>query len=588
MTIGYRSMLSARLTEESVDSTREVLTEWITQKKRFAALPGTGKTLYNDRGSTLSAEEFSDSERDIAGYRWTLTEEWSPPRWATDSQSSRTGVTEVSLIFAGKDQWLWVDIEPPTLEYVDRAGHRRIEPQPSGTPAFVQDILRKVKMRDGIESPSSDIQPITVAGDLEHLVNVLKDPTRFGAAYVTAPPFGVSEQDWRRQTEEILGRIEGMGFGYVLNASMQKTFNRVVAQGHGIPAGSIRTFLPGADLTDSNDTIRHRLLHASTIRDSDPARLQRIIRNAQVERLQDIDLPEVLLDADERFEREKNRRAIAALREMPAPKVEEAPEVKVADQAEAIQSKLNEAEEILNLAFEESAHLREELRLERSSADELREENDLLYLEATRIRGEVERSHRLTKYLQQELAKLGNEGATSAYGYVDAEMAPECPSTFSELLKRMSSFEYVRFYGDPAATEDLDEQSGLGPAAISRAWDALITFNEYARARTNGSIESSLKEYINNTEHGLPMRIPNVKWSESKTVRNNRKMSAQRTVTGLPPEIDPSGSKTLLAHIPLATGRGLSPRLYFDDMFEGAGCVLVGYIGAHLVNTQTN
>lgn len=584
MAIGYRAILSAENNERNLTATVDVLRKWVTRKKGFDSLPAKGEAVANATGGSLVANEILESDRGVSGYRWTLTEEWEPPRWYTNAETSRTGVTQISLVFSAGQFWLWVDVESPTLEYIDSGGRERIETQPSGTPAFVSEILGKVEMHDGLETPVSEMQLIATESHLKHLTSVLEDATRRGAVYVTSAPEGVANDTWSQKARRILGRIEGMGFGYMLTGDAKEAFNRTVAPGHTIPAGSIRTFLPRAELDDAKDAIRHRLLHASTIRESTDRRLQRIIRNAQIERLRDADLPEVLRDADYAFLRQKGLRTFEVLHAQAAGTEYDAEHDPSAD----LLKRLAEAEELLAMALDENASLRRIETAARLMVDDLRTETEENYLDIASLREDREKAARENEYLRRELSRLGNDGAAAAFGFVDDSAVQGCPLTFRELVDRLDSLPGVKYFGDRADAEDLDEYSDLGDAAVMKAWDALVTFSAYAGARADGQFEQSLSHYIQNAHHGFPMRISKAKWSEGETVRTNAKMVAQRTVSGLPKSIDPSGSKLLVAHIALATGRAGSPRLYFEDTVAAAGFVTVGYIGAHLDNTLTN
>lgn len=584
MAIGYRAVLSAEYNETNLTSIVDVLRKWVAVKKRFSSLPSDGEALANPDGATLVANEVSEGERGVSGYRWTLSEQWMSPPWYKNAETDRTGVTQISLVFSMGKLWLWVDVEPPTLEYVDSAGRERVEHQPSGTPAFVSDILSKVEMRDGMESPASEIEVIANEHHVDELKMVLEDPERRGAVYLTSPPDGISVEAWLRRAKKILGRFEGMGFGYMLSDAAREAFNSTVAPEHTIPAGALRTFLPGTDLEDPKDSLRHRLLHASTIRESKDSRLQRIIRNAQVERLRDIQLPDALRDADYAFLRQKGLRTFEVLHSVDTVVAEEP---NAGRTAELLKS-LREAQELVTLALEENEALRRSASKARATAEALRAENEETYIDVTALRIDVEKDRREIDYLQRELTRLNAEGSAAAYGFVDDHASAEHPSTFRELIERLDGLSGIQYFGDRDDTEDLDELSDLGDAAVMKAWDAIVTFNAYAAARSDGHFEQSLSSYINNTKHGLTMRISRVKWSEGETVRTNSKMVAQRTVSGLPQSIDPSGSKLLVAHIALATGRAGSPRLYFEDTFAAAGFVTVGYIGTHLDNTLTN
>ncbi|MGW3946639.1 hypothetical protein ACWEBH_10940 [Micrococcus endophyticus] len=584
MAIGYRAILSAENNDKNLAATVDVLRKWVTRKKGFGSLPSKGEAVANSTGGTLVANEILESDRGVSGYRWTLTEDWTPPRWYTNTESPRAGVTQISLVFSSGQLWLWVDVEPPTLEYIDSSGRERTETQPSGTPAFISEILSEVEMHDGVETPVADIQQIATVAHLKHLIGVLQDTSRRGAAYVTSPPEGASNGAWLDRTQRILGRIEGMGFGYMLSVEARDAFNRTVASGHTIPAGAIRTFLPGAELNDTKDAIRHRLLHASTIQESPDGRLQRIIRNAQIERLRDVDLPEALRDADYAFLRQRGLRTFEVLHAEVAVAEQEGG----VDRTEDLLKRLAEAEELLTMALDENVLLRRIENATRLTFDELRKENEELYLDVAALREDREKDGREIEYLRRELSRLGSDGAAAAFGFVNDSAIQGHPLTFRELVDRMESLPGIKYFGDRADAEELDEYSDLGDAAVMKAWDALVTFSAYAGARADGQFVQSLSHYIQNAHHGFPMRISKVKWSEGETVRTNTKMVAQRTISALPESIDPSGSKLLVAHIALATGRAGSPRLYFEDTVAAAGFVTVGYIGAHLDNTLTN
>lgn len=584
MAIGYRAILSAENNDKNLAATVDVLRKWVTRKKGFGSLPSKGEAVANSTGGTLVANEILESDRGVSGYRWTLTEDWTPPRWYTNTESPRAGVTQISLVFSSGQLWLWVDVEPPTLEYIDSSGRERTETQPSGTPAFISEILSEVEMHDGVETPVADIQQIATVAHLKHLIGVLQDTSRRGAAYVTSPPEGASNGAWLDRTQRILGRIEGMGFGYMLSVEARDAFNRTVASGHTIPAGAIRTFLPGAELNDTKDAIRHRLLHASTIQESPDGRLQRIIRNAQIERLRDVDLPEALRDADYAFLRQRGLRTFEVLHA----EVAVAEQEDGVDRTEDLLKRLAEAEELLTMALDENVLLRRIENATRLTFDELRKENEELYLDVAALREDREKDGREIEYLRRELSRLGSDGAAAAFGFVNDSAIQGHPLTFRELVDRMESLPGIKYFGDRADAEELDEYSDLGDAAVMKAWDALVTFSAYAGARADGQFVQSLSHYIQNAHHGFPMRISKVKWSEGETVRTNTKMVAQRTISALPESIDPSGSKLLVAHIALATGRAGSPRLYFEDTVAAAGFVTVGYIGAHLDNTLTN
>lgn len=591
MAVGYRTVLRAYPSTESFERLTSVYLEWVTKKKKFEQVPAPGETTQNGDGATLEFHQIKIDDLRSAGCRWVLTEQWSPPRWYKNTATDRTGRTIVTIAYSDGAIWLWVDVQPPTLEYQDSSGRSRVELQECGTPTFVRDMLARVDMFDGIENPVADVQQIATRSHVEQLLESLRDSERRGAIYLTAPPAGVGVKEWAETTAQIVGKIEGMGSAYVLKRDAQNMFNDVAGTGHRIPSGAMRTFLSGVELTNTRDALRHKLLHASTIAESDKWRLRRIVRNAQVSRIPDIGLPDILLELNAAFEQEKKR----LLRERQQMAARQITHARVDADTQELLQRINELErlrqemeDLFTQAADEALDYQRKWEAELEARKETAEESDLYYLELTEIR--TKRQHDLHEInrLRNELAAFGREGYAAAFEQVEELPDLERPETFADLVKAMNSLSGVRYFGDPNDAEELDEKSDLGEAAVGKAWDALITFDAYVNAREGGTFDGSLRQYVNNSDHGQLMLVRDAKWGESQTVRTNTRMATQREISGLPPEIAENGTKMLVAHVPLATRRGGSPRLYFDDTYAAAGYVVVGYIGTHLENTLTD
>ncbi|MDV7176732.1 hypothetical protein R4064_03595 [Micrococcus yunnanensis] len=443
-------------------------------------------------------------------------------------------------------------------------------------------MLQSVDFRDGLERPSAVVEIINQKGQVEELENILSDPDRRGLVYITTPPEGVAAVDWCKNTEKVLGRFQGMAFAFVLDGPARVEFNSRAGDGRRIPAGSIRTFFPGVDVSDSDDASRHRLLHASTIKESSTARLGRIIRRGQVSHMSHLPLPQALRDFDYELLKRKSDAAHQAVKDGVATQ-----DGNVASR-ERLKKAVEDSHEIMNLALDENAQLHAKVQEERENSELLALENEEFSGIIRTLREEGERLRRERDFYRTNLSKVGDRGASLVYSYVDESGDILYPDTFEGLLAEMGDLPGVRYFGDPVDTRDLDEYSDLGSAAVQKAWDALVTFSAYVEARDKKVYEGSLSQYINNASHGFLMRAVGVKWGEGKTVRENARMSAQRTVHRLPDSISKDGSKVLIYHVALATGRAGSPRLYFDDTYSQAGFVTVGYIGAHLDNTLTN
>ena len=80
--------------------------------------------------------------------------------------------------------------------------------------------------------------------------------------------------------------------------------------------------------------------------------------------------------------------------------------------------------------------------------------------------------------------------------------------------------------------------------------------------------------------------------TESETVENRQRYRKERTfpVPEQVPDRDDNGRLYMDRHFVIATAGIVSPRLYFHDATDvpDYGKVVVGYIGRHLTNGQTN
>lgn len=590
--LGYRTVLTADKTDDNIDGVLKVLKRWVVEKKRFPSMPAEG-AVENVSGAVLTVSSFeSDS---ATGLRWQLVEEWDPPQWPGVEHSTKTAVTHITLVVAREMLWFWVDIEPPTLSMRDRTGRLVEDAQHSGTPSFMAEILEAVKMRDGLAEPRSGFQVISGASDIDRLVDIIQDATRIGAVYITSPPAGLPTDEWVEQSNKRSYAMQGLAVGYVLSRDALSEFNRRSAFGHSVPAGGMRTFLPGADLNDPADAINHRLMLPSTIRDSSDRRVHRILRAAQVKRLRGVRLPQVLREADYEFLRKRRMQPFDVLHQIQPEFKESVGEPKPELRGEAAENtdlrrRLAEAEELAEEALSDISRYRAESEdaREQSELDQLEAEES--YLRYSQISRENEKLKALIDYLRAQLVKSGSGEA--AWLDTSEVSGGDCPVTFGELVDRLGNLQDpgqlsgIRFTGDRDEVRDLDEYSELGEAAVAKAWDALITFDSYVRMRDSGSFDHSFSTYVKNGAHGGVVRIGKIVWTEGQTAKTG-KLGEQRKFP-VDQKVDPSGKKLMVAHVKLSNLKGVAPRMYFDDTYSSVGYVTIGYLGSHLDNTMTN
>lgn len=581
MALGYRAALATVATDENRDLILDILRIWATNKKRFPELPPTG-TVENKTGATLTASSYRSEES--VGLRWELAEDWDiPDNRPSVIGSTHRAVMHITIVRAGRKLWLWIDVDSPMLTIRDSSGETRTEIHASGTPAFVSKVLESVDMQDGLAKPLPGFQIVPTASSVGELVKIVEDDNRVGAVFVTAPPYDVSAESWREQSDARVYAMQGLGIGYVLTRDAHTEFNRVAAFGHSVPAGGMRTFLPGARLGDPEDSFAHKLMHPSTLRDSDERRVRRILRRAQIQRLANIRLPEVLRDADYEFLRMRRLRPFDVLHQVDSGHLET--EDRDTNQIVAeLRTRLAEAEQMALTAIDENLNLVQERDDARFEADLERLDAETYYTRYSTSSREVDKLKKQISFLQSQVITLG--GATPEV-FAAPEEAADYPGTFVELIERASELSGVQFTGSKDEVAELDEHSSLGEAVVAKAWDAFLTFDAYAKARQQGEFDQSLSHYITHASHGHLVRIGKVVWSEGETVRASPKYRKQRTFP-VDRRVNKDGEMMMVAHVKLSNLTGVAPRIYFDDTYSAVKYVTVGYVGVHLDNTLTN
>jgi len=575
MSLGYRTILTTEATVDHLNTILEVFRTWLSNRKGFESVPTQGKT-FNSAGAQLKTSQYQIGA--TSAFRWELVEDWDAPRWYKNSATSRRGVTHITLVYTPGLLWVWADVEPPTLDYVDSSHRARSELQPAGTPAFVRTLIDQLPLRDGLAEPLSDFQLVISALHVEELIRVVQDDTRLGAVYVSATPLNGNPEEWRTKSQKMVGAIQGMGIGYVLSPEATKAFNLASGFSHRVPAGGMRTFLPGAQFDDPSDSYNHKLLHPSSLQTGDERRIGRIIRSAQVARLGSTRLPRLLRDVDYEFLRMERLKPFESL-----PVVSDAEDKQLLDAVNvALVEKLKKAEADALQFLEDNYSQQDDIDLLQLEVDDLSRDVAQNYAELNGARDQID-------YLRKQLLNLGNaEGTAAAFAPVPDDARTGYPKTFAELVDQVSNLDGVAFFGNKSDTEELDSHASLGETVVMKAWDAILTFSAYVAARNEGLFDSGLRAYVGQSQHGLQMRISQAKWGEGEIVRSNDALIAQRTVTGVPTAVAESGSIVMVAHIPLATHRANSPRLYFADTYSDAKMVCIGHIGGHLDNVSTN
>ncbi|WP_028648378.1 hypothetical protein [Nocardiopsis sp. CNT312] len=492
---------------------------------------------------------------------------------------------------------VWIDMRADPRSPGEETAHPpKLDVMP---PEAARMLLEAVDAHDG--GHPMPAEPRIVRGRdaalVEGLVSAINDPERRMALLATGPPEDVTVADWRTAMASALSRCTGMCAGYVLDRTALGRVGGKLPEGLDIPAGGVRTFLPGVRTDDTADASRHPRMSPATldtarererIRSWVGATLSREIRENALETA----LPEPLraidafLDEEVREVRSRRARPLSAPRLLPSLRIGQPYHDPAAAQAR---------EEL----EQQNQRLREEVTRLGARVTELSEERQELLAESTDLseelasaREQLRASRHEARWLRSKAHDAGLFRLAAAPAPRDTQLPP--PTRVGGLLEQItdgSALPHLFF-----TIEDHDSVYELSDSRkeglwVTRAWEALLALNDYARYQfDNPGSGLGFHSYLRETPDGYQViPVKRLASQESDYVRNRGKLNEKRMFR-VPEEVSPDGRVPMYAHIKLDTEYGICPRLYFYPHL-GPGTtnrVYVGYLGRHLPVQQSN
>ncbi|ALE91147.1 hypothetical protein AOC05_00170 [Arthrobacter alpinus] len=561
--IGFRTLAST----SAHDAERKIagiLENWF-KSKGFEDLPEREQKSDSAKGHTLQ-HQYRELDNGTKAFRWVYTEQWDKAPWQEDGLN-QTAKTHITLATSGETVWFLADIHPPLEK--GRYGER---PRDTATPTFVRTLLDAVEFYDGQTLLPTGHSLAESAESLDVVLNSIQDDDRRGMVLVSTPPIRQTPTLWQETIRDVLRGTQGLTSVHMIAPEKLDAFNEWAGTAHGLMPGAIRTYKTGVNFENPLDGYVHRIMQHHRIVGEHSKKLNSILRRSLVAELASAELPDVLRQADVAFRKVVRQHLSSAGLENSSVSSE-------------LQDENKELTELLEMSDQENSELRNRAEDAEKYLKNLIEDNEVLNLELSSQQDQSDRIHADNRVLKRKLWDRGDE---SAYLPVVPHLeSVKPPETFTELLERIGEIPGVLYCGDAETTVELDEFTDLGVSVVQKTWEVLRTFDAYAQARADTAFEGGIFQYQRNPEHGHYMRIRQISAHESDTVQKNQRMREQRTFA-VPTEIDPTGQMIMYAHIPLATGRGRSPRLHFEDTWPTNGRVTIGYIGAHLDNKSTN
>jgi hypothetical protein len=616
--LAYRSAFSADGPVDQVaPAVRDVMVDWAEKKHRKKLGPdglgalAPGVRLQPHPGLELLMTDTREELEDRV-FGFVVVERHGANSWASQvmvAGGPRLG--DRSLIVVETDS-------PPSPK-------DPLRPKTASVPRFVRTMLERFECDDaGIRLSNSP--QVLGAEDVPGLLEELGADDHHGLVLVAGTPEGRPLPAWTKFIGNITKGTVGQAATYILDEAATSAFNGGVCPQHAVPGGALRSFAPGALFEEPDDGARHRLLAAQTLADDKLRKkagqvLERRIRaftnDRELERRTRRYLWILGQHFDEIVFRTPRQREIGPAAAADGTSPETAPAelharveeltARLADRNEDLdgaRKELAEARDKIRLLEQRDAKreqdddaLREELRLRTDERDELNVDYAVALDDKDRALGRAEKAEREVQRLRTVLSRIGHaEEAWDTPEEDEPDLAQ--PSDWLELATWAGNGELARalprvdFTCDWDRALDLDDQNNL--TWIATTWDILRALNDYGRARADESVTvRNLHEYLSAPPEGF-RTVPRGRYkpTESETVENRQRYRKERTfpVPEQVPGRDDNGRLYMDRHFVIATAGIVSPRLYFHDATDvpDYGKVVVGYIGRHLTNGQTN
>ncbi|MYW67198.1 hypothetical protein GTY65_24470 [Streptomyces sp. SID8379] len=552
-----------------LDTVRWVSGAWLKKKfPRTAVELGTGQHTLDDGASLLSQAAYDDGGAEYAT-RLQLREDRPDATW-------RTTVTAVRS----------TDRESGTV-CVDLECFPNTGPMPrTGKPNLVRDLVRELEPYDGMSRLSGNALRVT-GSHVDRLIDKLCDPERVMPTVVAARP-ALADPLWSKRVSSTMQQLAGDASTYLLwDVEAVDAFREAIGHDHRVGLGAVRTFLPGVDPAWVPDAARHRVLGpARWMNPADSAwnGVARRVHALALERplpsaLSAVTFPDRVAEQH----RQERRESIDKARQL----AEAIPSQRTAEHDEELRAEVALLNGLLGQADKELGELSRSVELAERASTSAQEQ---LRTVAAERDSEVEDHLETLDALQQARAEadrlrvlLLRQGRSQDVAEA-AEGLPGIPGSFEELWERLGELEGVTVTADPETAVALDEHT-LSRTWAAKCWSALVSLDSYATAAREG-FQGGFYQFCTTPPPGAKP-YPRKQLAMAESGKTMGQYGDERQFPGLDGE-----RVEMQAHLKIGGGR-IAPRLYFLDAVKesqgpNAGRLVVGYVGEHLTNQQTN
>lgn len=624
----YQMFLSVEPDGDVISRAIEQLSAWLREKNWDAQL----------NASTFQQD--SDGDRDLL----TLHRE------SSDGREFRARLTERTPDTGAWRTQMTVQVPASSVPWIALQVSNS-EGRWTAVPRLARYLLDSLVTKDGSTVLSSNVR-IVGPGGVEDLLAEICDPDRQGLLFVagSSDVGGIDLARYAKMVGSWTQQVQGLAQVAVSTPDATQELLSALGPDHGVRPWTLRTFYPDVDPAIPSDGLRHRFLTTRRLAEERDAVIRQLLGRTVRRHAALRTPPSGYVRTDRALRRLENQMLVESISvHLPKPDAEAlnvevpdtvaeflaqaAPAARTDEQAPTVDDQAAPAEPISPADRDDLAPLLATIEMVRESlgvpqvtpeamrqvARQLRqsqlasqavdrvksqlEENELrlaeaheniaalqaLYEEAQldeRIAAE-DASKRADQvlWLQSRLAAASDFEA--AHGAVPEEAYTKYPDDFGDLYLRLPELAGagVIFTGDKREMLALDEYDTLGKL-VNSAWDAFLALADYIRARGDGACDGNVKQYLMATPQGY-RSIPRKKFGEKETGATMAQWGDLREFP-VPEAVAPSGVKVMEAHFKLGKVGMVSPRMYYLDCWGTHHEVYVGYVGAHLRNTQTN
>lgn len=522
----------------------------------------------------------------------------------------------------------WLDIDSPA------------NGAPAKPPQLVRSILSQVDATDG-KSSMPDEPRLYQPHDVANLADQINDDQRLFPILVAGSASSIPLDAWRRYVTAITRDTCGMANLVLLSPEATRAFE----QNHGealnhVPVGTLRTFVPGIRLDDASASTKNKILGTERLVSDSTEYLARVLagvarRSAtgtaltrterEAERALSRVTAEELLGFEKSLSPATPATGVGVAFTPAKPKFARSktdPALQLVGPAKSIGVGLvnrliqlvvhayrdkwgrgdfgPQAIGLIELALRrdpESVRKSQEEVLTRIEVQQAQLESAQLQLAATKhemseldldlaaAREDLVKAQGRVRHLEKlfVVKGLGEDAFTEPV----FDVRTKVPTSFAEVVERVSDFSHITFTCDWDTVAGLDDTIHAPVSRLGGVWEGLIALDDYARSKFKGDFSGSFHEYLRNTPAGYSsLSTDRYAATESETVQQTPKYRQKRAFK-VPAQIDESGTAIMFSHLKKGV-ETTDPRVYFHDATAKNNLIIVGYIGPHLEVKRTN